>query len=175
MCPDRNPPPRVEVSPSVPVLPPALKVSARTMGIVGVATCVASLRMPAAYLGFNNCNTYPTWYLISAAVVFSLIVAVAMPWLPLIGLWFWAGALTCVITVFRPGGPMASLLGPLLSSGLLAGWILASAGFDARCGHDLYGGVVFAVGCSLMFISTLPGLYYWIKLRLPGRKKNGTF
>ena len=175
MCRDRDTGRSVAPRLPAPVLTPALKIAVRAMCIVGVATCAASLQMPAAYLGFNNCNAFPTWYLISASVVFSLIVAVAMPWLPLIGLWFWTGALTCVITVFRPGGPMASLLGPLLSSGLLAGWILASAGFDARCGHDLYGGVVFAVGCSLMFISTLPGLYYWIKLRLPGRKKNGTF
>lgn len=171
MCPDRDIDRPGASHLRAPVLPPALKISARMMGIAGVAICAASLRMPAAYLGFNNCNTYPTWYLISASVVFSLIVAVAMPWLPLIGLWFWTGALTCVITVFRPGGPMASLLGPLLSSGLLASWILASAGFDARCGHNLYGGVVFAVGCSLMFISTLPGLYYWIIFRLS--RKNG--
>ena len=94
-----------------------------------------------------------------------------LPLIPVLK-WFCAGLLACVVGAFRRGGPRVSLLIPLLALPLAL-----TFGLCLRREHEnlprLYGAVVFAIGCTLMFISTLPGLYYWIKFRL-SRKKGGT-
>ena len=153
-------------------LPPTAMWLARTSLLVGVIFILLALPMSADYNYWNN-TPYPTYWGIVGITIFLVIF---YPTIPLV-LWFYTGLLTCVINALRRGGPRASLLVPVLSLPLCASWLLY-LGAVREWGSSfrpLYGCAMFAAGCTLMFFSTLPGLYYWIKLRLPGKNKKGTF
>lgn len=178
MCPDREstmgmsvPPAGGDTNFSRRLPPPAMWL-ARAALAVGVIFVLLALPMSADYNYWSN-TPYPTYWGIFVVTIFLVIF---YPTIPLV-LWFYTGLLTCVVNALRRGGPRASLLVPVLSLPLCASWLLY-LGAVREWGSSfrpLYGCAVFAGGCTLMFFSTLPGLYYWIKLRLPGKKKKVAF
>ena len=175
MCPDRDstigmsvPPAGVDANASRRLPPPAMWL-ARASLAVGVIFILRSLPMSADY-NYWNYTPYPTY---DGIFLMTLFLVIFFPTIPLV-LWFYAGLLTCVINALRP---KASLLVPVLGAPLCASWVLyiLVARWWGTSFRPLYGYPVFATGCTLMFFSTLPGLYYWIKLRLPRKNKKGTF
>ncbi len=153
-------------------LPPRAIWPARASLVVGVILILRSLPMKADFNPWNN-TPYSTY---SGIFGMTLFLVIFYPTIPLVA-WFYTGLLTCVINALRRGGPGRSLLVPVLSAPLCASWVLymPAAAWRGRDMPPLHGYNVFAVGCTLVFFSTLPGLYYWIKLRLPRKNKNGTF
>ena len=144
-------------------LPPPAMWLARAFLLVGVIFILIALPMSADYGSWNNtpCPTYGGIFLMTFFLV------IFYPTIPLV-LWFYTGLLTCVISALRRGGPGRSLLVPVLGAPLCASWVLyiPAARWRTTSLHPLYGYLVFAIGCTLVFSSTLPGLYYWIELRL---------
>jgi hypothetical protein len=141
---------------------------ARASLVVGIVFVLITLPMSADYNYWNN-TPYPTYCGIFMITIFLVIF---YPTIPLV-LWFYTGLLTCVINALRRGGPRRSLLVPVLSLPLCTSWILyvLAARWWGSSYRPLDGYAVFATGCTLMFFSTLPGLYYWVKYKL--LRRNG--
>ena len=178
MCPDLDstmgisvPPAGVDANFSRRLPPTAMRL-ARASLVAGVIFVLLALPMSADYNPWNNAP-YPTC---GGIFLITLFLVIFYPTIPLV-LWFYTGLLTCVVNALRRGGPRASLLVPVLGAPLCASWVLyiLAARWWGTSFRPLYGYPVFATGCTLMFFSTVPGLYYWIKLRLPRKKKKGTF
>lgn len=175
MCPDRNPAQGGRSSLPVPgeeLQPPTAVVLARLLYVTGVALCLVSLPMSSTYFGIDQARPVPTLLEIA---VYTFLAAFVFPWVLLL-IWFCVAVLACAFSVFRGCGAKGLMLMPLLAAPLLLPWL--GVAFDARnwpsrAYPPVYGGVIFAIGCSLMFLSTLPGLYYWVKFRL-SRRNRGT-
>ena len=147
---------------------PQAKLLVRILFILGALNFLFSLPVNAGYSDWSRAPR-PTWECLMALAISS--VTVFYPLAPIL-IWFYSGIAACAVEALRKGGPKASLMPPLLAFPLLlTGWIYT---IDVRYWErfnlpPLYGGLVFAVGCNLIFLSTLPGLYYWIKFRLSWR------
>ncbi len=175
MCPDREstmgmpvPPAGGDTNFSRRLPPPAMWL-ARAALALGVIFVLLALPMSADYNSWNH-TPYPTY---GGLFLTTLALIVFYPTIPLV-LSFYISFFICVANASRRGGPRRSLLISILSIPLCASWalyIMAVRWWGLGSFQPLYGYPAFATGCTLMFFSTLPGLYYWIKFRLS--RKNG--
>ena len=150
----------------------------------GVLAVLASLPMESGYNAWTH-QPYATWRMLlfsfDEALFFFPIVPFVLPLL----LWDVGGMLACIVNAFRPKGPKPSLLFPILGglAPILLVMRILSQQPSQQAQSSAIGGVVDRgigdvvnlIGATIIFVSTLPGLYYWIKLRLPRKSKNGTF
>ena len=86
-----------------------------------------------------------------------------------LAIWWLVALAVTVAWALHPRGPKVSIFIPLLAVGLLIAWVapwMSANTWEAVQGRPLWGSFVFAGGFTLLFCSTLPGLYYWIRFRL---------
>ena len=148
----------------------------RSLCLAGIATVLASLSMSSDYGQWSfNRDVSQTWELVVVTIIIAVFLIITIP----LVLWWLTATATAIFFALTPRGPKESLLLPLLAMGTLLSWLLpwliAAPTWEGTSRPPLWGSFVFAIGCTLVFFSTLPGLYYWIKLRLPGKNKKRIF
>jgi hypothetical protein len=147
-------------------LPPMAAWFVRGLCLGGLITILISLPMDSDY-GMWTFGTAvsPTWRLVLVTLIISAFLIITIPF----AIW-WLLALVFTITwALAPRGPKVAILRPLFASGLLIAWVapwLSIGTWQALQRGPLWGSFVFAIGFTLLFFSTLPGLYYWIRRRL---------
>lgn len=182
MCPDRSSndkSPEHLLTPRIVSDIDRLPRNARTLVRItcgaGVLAILASLPMECGYNTWKH-EPYTTWrmllFLFDEAQFFFPIVPFVLPFL----LWYVGGVFPCIVNAFRPKGPKPSLLFPILS-GLAPILLVVSFLFQQPSQESTSsaiggvidrgsGGTVNLIGTIIIFISTLPGLYYWIRRRV---------
>lgn len=140
-------------------LPPGLAWVARSLLLTGLAFALAALPVDAGCNLWNH-QTYPTWSGLLGVTLGSLYFYRVIPLM----LWFWTGFFGSAFSALRPKGIKPSLLVFPLSAPLLASWALLLLRFRPQNPPPvpLYGYPVFAIGCTLMFLSTAPG--FWCRV-----------
>ena len=151
-------------------LPPLVAWLVRGSCLAGIAAILISLPMNSDYGMWSwGAAASPTWRLVVMTLIISAFLVITIP----LACWWLLALAGAVAWALHPRGPNDSLFIPLLALGLLIAWVAPWLSVHTWKGQGppLWGSFVFAGGCTLIFVSTLPGLYYWIKFRLSRRQR----
>ncbi len=155
-------------------LPPAAAWLVRGTCLAGIIAILISLPMNSDYGTWSwGAEVSPTWRLVVMTLIISAFLVITIP----LACWWLLALAGTVAWALHPNGPEDSLFIPLSALGLLIAWVapwLSVRTWEAVQGRPLWGSFVFAGGFTLMFLSTLPGLYYWIRRRVKPQSQVGT-